>query len=406
METNVYETNRKELMGLANTAIEEGNVEEANAKMKEVKELDANFEKMQDVQKDMAVLNANANALNNTSKVNSLDDSVVGVLGGTNMTGKVVEEVTNYTDVFAKVLMGKDLNEAEATEFSKVNNAAYTHQAKDQPLLIPETVVGGIMGMIAKQYPFFGEVRKYNVKGNITFKKHSAITAGDASFVDEGTPAVDEKNTFVEVTLKGFELAKLVRVSFKLEAMSIPEFISFIQAEIAERIGYVLGEKIFTGTGTGEPKGLLPELAATGTAQVIETKEVDKVGYADLTAMRALIASPFASGIKFYAKSETIWGHLANILDTNGKPVFITNPVDGGIGTIFGVPVVEDDGVPKDELVLGNASVGMVANTNEPLTVQSEKNLTARETVFLGYTIIDWTVTQVKAFAHLKLKVA
>lgn len=393
MNKEVYNKQREDLMNLANVALEESNIEEANAKMKEVKELDAKFA-------ESAVAQANMAALNNEVKVNSLDNTT-GVLGGMDMTGK---EVVNYTDVFAKVLMGNDLDEIEASEFKRINNAAYTHQAKDQPLLIPETVVGGIMGMIAKQYPFFGEVRKYNVKGNIVFKKHSEITAGDASFVDEGTPAVDEKNTFVDVTLKGFELAKLVRVSFKLEAMSIPEFITFIQNEIAERIGYVLGEKIFTGVGTTEPKGLLTELAATGTAQVIETTEVSKVGYADLTAMRALIASPFASGIKFYAKSETIWGHLANILDTNGKPVFITNPVDGGIGTIFGVPVVEDDGVPKDELVLGNAAVGMVANTNEPLTVQSEKNLTARETVFLGYTIIDWTVTQVKAFAHLKLR--
>lgn len=396
MNKEVYKTQREELMNLANKALENGNVEEANLKMKEVKDLDAVFEAS-------ATAQANFAALNNESNFNSLDN-VTGTIGGMDMSSEVNKEQTNYTDVFAKVLMGRDLNDVEAQEFTRVNNAAYTHQVKDQSVLIPETVVAGIMGMIAKQYPFFGEVRKYNVKGNITFKKHSAITAGDASFVDEGTPAVDEKNTFVEVTLKGFEVAKLVRVSFKLEAMSIPEFISFIQAEISERIGYVLGEKIFTGNGTGEPKGLLTELAASGTAQVIETKEISKIGYTDLTAMRALIASPFASGIKFYAKSETIWGHLANILDTNGKPVFITNPVDGGVGTIFGVPVVEDDGVPEDELVLGNPAAGMVANTNEPLSVQSEKNLTARETVFLGYTIIDWTVTQIKAFAHLKLK--
>lgn len=398
MTKELYNKQREELMRAANASIESGNIEEANAKMNEVKELDKKFEAA-------AVAQANIYALTNTTNVNSLDNSAISGLGGIDISGKsVTQEKADYTDVFAKVLMGTVLSEIEATEYAKVNNAAYTHQAKDQPILIPETVVSGIMGMISKQYPFFGEIRKFNVKGDLTFKKHTAITAGDASFVDEGTPAEDEKNTFTEVTLKGFELAKLVRVSFKLEAMSISEFISYIQAEIAERIGYVLGEKIFTGTGTKEPKGLLTELA--GTSQVIESKVAGEMGYGDLTAMRALIASQFAKGIKFYAKSETIWNNLANILDTNGKPIFITNPVDGGVGTIFGIPVVEDDGVPADELVLGNAQAGMVSNTNEPLSIQSEKNLTARETVFLGYTIIDWTTTQIKAYAHLKLKAA
>lgn len=398
MTKELYNKQREELMRAANASIESGNIEEANAKMNEVKELDKKFEAA-------AVAQANIYALTNTTNVNSLDNSAISGLGGIDISGKsVTQEKADYTDVFAKVLMGKDLSEIEATEYAKVNNVAYTHQAKDQPILIPEIVVSGITGMISKQYPFFGEIRKFNVNGNLTFKKHTAITAGDASFVDEGTPAEDEKNTFVEVTLKGFELAKLVRVSFKLEAMSIPEFISYIQAEIAERIGYVLGEKIFTGTGTKEPKGLLTELA--GTEQAIETKVAGEMRYVDLTAMRALIASQFANGIKFYAKSETIWNNLANILDTNGKPIFITNPVDGGVGTIFGIPVVEDDGVPADELVLGNAQAGMVSNTNEPLSIQSEKNLKDRETVFLGYTIIDWTVTQVKAYAHLKLKAA
>lgn len=397
MNKTVYNKQREDLMNLANKALENGNIEEANAKMKEVKDLDAIFE-------ESATAQANLAALNNESTVNSLDN-ITGTIGGMNMNETTpIKDQVNYTDVFAKVLMGRDLNDVEAQEFTRVNNAAYTHQAKDQSVLIPETVVAGIMGMVSEQYPFFGEVRKFNVNGKLTFKRHTAITQGDASFVDEGVPAEDEKNTFAEVTLNGFELAKLVRVSFKLEAMSIPEFISFIQTEIAERIGRTLGIKIFTGTGIKEPKGLLTELAETGTDQVIESETVGTITYKDVTKMRALIASQFAPGIKFYAKSVTIWNHLANILDSNKKPIFVREPIDGGVGTIFGVPVVEDDGVPVDELVLGNAAAGMVSNTNEPLSVQSAKDLTKRETVFLGFTIIDWMVTYTQAFAHLKLK--
>lgn len=373
--------------------IKAGNVEEANAAMDKLEEENKQLfeEKKLEGVENKALENKKPEEVIELKKVEKVEDVKNNAK-------------TSYENVFAKILMGRDLDLQDKLKFEEVNNAAYTHQVANQPILIPETTMAGILSLIEEQHPFYGEIRKLNVRGNLTIKQHVSVDAGDAAFVDEGTPATDEKNTFAEITLTGFELAKLVRVSFKLEAMSIPEFISYIQVEIADRVGRTLGNAVFNGTGVKQPKGLLTVLSAqSGTPQVVTTTEVT---YQDLTALRSKIASQFAPGIKFYAQSATIWNTLANIVDGNKRPIFIRDVVDGGVGTIFGVTVVEDDGVPAGEVVLGNPAAGVVQNTNEPFSIQTERSVVDRETRYQGYTVLDWAVTYTQAFAHLKVTAA
>lgn len=381
-----------------------------------------NFEEIQKLLEEGKTAEANA-ALDQLMKDNPeakaiFEEPKTETVENKSLENKKPEEVANlkkveavkdvatpkYEDVFAKILMGRELDPQDKVAYEKVNNVAYTHQVANQPILIPETTMAGILGMIEEQHPFYGSIRKLNVRGNLTIKQHISVDAGDASFVDEGTPAEDEKNTFAEITLTGFEVAKLVRVSFMLDAMSIEDFILYIQQEIADRVGRTLGKAIFTGTGVKQPKGVLTVLAEqSGTPQVVSTTAIK---YSDLTALRSKIASQFAPGAKFYASSTTIWSHLANVMDGadgTGSPIFIRELVDGGVGTIFGIPVVEDDGVPEGEILLGNPAAGVIQNTNRPFTIQSETSVADREIRYQGYAILDWAVTYTQAFAHLKV---
>lgn len=320
-----------------------------------------------------------------------------------------IEEVKDltepkYEEVFAKIMLDRDLNASDKQVFEKVNNAAYTHEVKTQGILIPETTVAGIMEMVSEQYPFYGSIRKLNVAGILKFRKHTGIAQGDASFVAEGTPAEDEKNTFTEIQLNGFELAKLVRVSFKLDAMSIQEFLPFIQKEIADRIGVTLGTKVFTGTGTGEPKGLITELKAeASTPQILEYTKNTVPTYENLTQLMTKVHPTYVSGAKIYANNNTIWLKLANIVDGENRPVFIPDATSGGVGRLFGYTVVMDGGLSDGQILFANGEAGMVQNTNEALSIQSQKDLTSRETIYLGYMITDWAVLDNKAFGLLEM---
>lgn len=372
----------------------DGKIEEANAAMDELEaENKAAFEEPKPVKvENKALENKQPEEVENLEKVEEVKD-VKDVAG------------SNYEEVFAKIMLDRDLNANDKQIFEKVNNAAYTHEVKTQGILIPETTVAGIMEMVSEQYPFYGSIRKLNVTGILKFKKHTGITQGDASFVAESTAAEDEKNTFAEVQLNGFELAKLVRVSFKLDAMSISEFLPFIQKEIADRIGVALGTKVFTGTGTGEPKGLLTELKAeASTPQIVEYDAATIPTYTNLTQLMTKVHPTYVSGAKIYANNNTIWLKLANIVDGENRPVFIPDATSGGVGRLFGYTVVMDGGLADGEILFANGEAGMVQNTNEPLSIQSQKDLTSRETIYLGYMITDWAVLDTKAFGLLEPK--
>src|SRR5699024_3782483 len=103
-----------------------------------------------------------------------------------------------YENVFAKYMMGKPLSSQDETVMKEVNNE-YTHQTDNQQVMVPDTTLSGIFGLVAEQHPLYGDVNKINVHGGITIKKHKAIKAGDAAFVKEGVEAVDEENEFVDV---------------------------------------------------------------------------------------------------------------------------------------------------------------------------------------------------------------
>lgn len=371
--------------------LKEGKVEEANAAMDELEaDNQAIFTNPQPAQVEDKSLEAqNSEEVNDLSKVEEVKATVE----------------PKYEDVFAKVLMGRDLDAQDKVVFEKANNAAYTHQVDNQPILVPETTLSGILGLIQEQHPLYGDIRKTNVRGIVTVKKHSAIKAGDAAVVKEGVEAENEENEFVDIKLSGHEIVKDVEVSFKLESMSIPEFLTFLQQEIAQRIGYTLGNLAFNGKGVGdEPTGVITELLANAKGQVLATGTVGEFGYTDITALRAKVKSQFSQGLKFYANSDTIWTGLANILDKNGRPIFIPEPSESGVGKLLGVTVAEDDGAGEGNLLLGNANQGMFENTNEPLSVASQRNLKPRTTLYQGYMITDFTVTYPEAFALLQLK--
>src|SRR5690625_4564854 len=199
--------------------------------------------------------------------------------------------------------MGQDMSVDERNVFAKINSLSndFTHTTINTPTLIPDTVIAGIESLMEEQYPLLADVRKFNVKGNLTMNRHASIDAGDAAWYTEPTKVADEENTFNQFTLTGHELAKAVTVSWKMKAMTVSEFIPFIQREIASRMGVALATAVAKGTGTNQPKGIVTVLEAqTGTPQVIE---YENLAYENLTNAVSKIHSSLLGGVAIYANN-------------------------------------------------------------------------------------------------------
>ena len=412
MNKEQYLNKRNQMMGEAENLLEEGKVKEAEAKMKEVEELDQTFE-------DATKAQANLNALRGNGVVTNISNLTAqvkaqGTLGSTHLATPEAganhqAEKELYNTAFMKTLMGSTLNKEEMDAFNSVNdkfrNSMQT--AEQHQVLIPETIKEGIWKEIGELHPIFADVRPTYVKGDLTIIKEK--TEGtDAEWVDEETEGTDADTAFGTLSLTGCELVKSIRISWKMKKMSIEAYQQYIITHLAEKMARAVAFGIVKGKGKPsadehkpQPKGIIPTLENEGsTPQVVEFDT--NIKYTDLTKLISKIKSGYLTGSVIYANNTTIWNQLANVVDANGRPLFIPDVTNGGVGRILSVIVKEEDVMEDDELLLGNVARGYAMNINENVTLYQEDHVKPRATDYMTYAIVDGDVLTTKAFALLK----
>jgi HK97 family phage major capsid protein len=410
-----YLKQRNALLKDIENLIAEGKTEDADAKMKEVEALDEKWENTKKA-------SANLTALKGSAKVADIENRSVDI-GDAKAIDTIqkpvpVNDDKMYENAWAKTMQGKKLDANEQAVFDKVNaefGNAYTHDTGNTPTLIPQTVVAGIWKRAEEMYPLLADVKKYNVRGTLIINKHTAIAEGDAAWYDEATATADEKNTFGQLTLTGCELAKAITVTWKLRSMATEEFIPYIKNELGERVGVALGTAIAVGKGKpGEGQAFKPEplgietalLAENNIPQVVtynpDASTPDPLAYEDFTAAIGKIHSSYLAGTAIYANNGTIWGQLANMTDSTGRPLFIPDLTSGGVGRMWGFVVKADAGVSNDTVIIGNPNKGYVLNISEPMSLATEEHVKARTVDYAAYTIVDGGLLDTKAFALIK----
>ena len=383
---------RKELMNQAEQLVAEGKIEEFNAIESQVKDLDAQIEAAKVAQANFQALQDNKTV----SDLSNLSENPEGVTEVSKLAPvNVMSNEKLYENAFAKTIMGQELTQEENNVLLELNN----HDTSNSGIFIPQTVLGDIINEMESQNPFLRDVRKLNIQGMVSIPKHTAITAGDAKGYIESEETEVEKNTFIEIQLGGKEVAKYIEVSFKLEAMAVPAFLEYLKDEIVDRLGVELGRQVINGDGgVREMEGVLTAMADVTSQHTSYT--AGALSYAEVTAAIAKLGSRHAASAKIYASSSTIWNGLANMLDGSERPYFIPDVTANGVGRAFGLVVEADSAVPEGTYIIGNAK-GYTMNTNQPVRVESDRDIKARKTGFSAYTVVDGTVTHEKAFSIL-----
>lgn len=408
MNKEQYLNKRQTLMTEAENLIKEGKVKEAEAKMKQIEELDATFEDAAKAQANLNALRGNAVVTNIANK--STHVNPVATLGDTGKGPVAKNDKELYNVAFAKTLMGTALSNEETEVFNEVNAEfrKKTHTAEEYQILVPETVVAGIWKEIGDLHPILSDLRKMNIPGNVTFLKSNKKTS-DADWVDEGDQPNDEKLGFAKLELTGCELIKSISVTWKMKKMSIDEFIPYITSELAEAMAGSIAYGVVRGKGKpgengdwkAQARGIITALEAEeGTPRIHST--ATSFAYEDLTKLMGSIKSGYSAGAVIYANNHTIWNELATICDATGRPYFVPNPVDGGVGRILGKVVKEEDAMKDGEVLLASVARGYKMNENESISIYQEDHVKQRVTDYMAYAIIDGDVMTTKAFALLK----
>lgn len=126
-----------------------------------------------------------------------------------------------------------------------------------------------------------------------------------------------------------------------------------VQAKISSlfgiRIARKLAKDIATGSGVGEPKGILN---GTADVELVTANDMGNAanGYAKLLEIEDSVDSAYLANAK-WVMNRTTWTQIRKIVDLDGRPLMLQSAQSGISGRIerqlLGYPVVIDEGFPS-----------------------------------------------------------
>lgn len=294
-----------------------------------------------------------------------------------------VLESPEYRTAWAKKLMGrpeKDFTDEEkralgdaitTTDTTFVASDADTQGINNGGLFIPKTVRNDIMEIIVDSSPIFRDVRKLNVAGNVDLPYLKE--ADDAEWYTELKETKNEGQEYATLQLTGWELAKDVEITWKLEQMAVESFIPFIVEELAAKMGIALVNAIIYGDGTNKPRGITKDLSPIKKGDT----PVDRI-----TEAYKSLTKEARRGAKAYISTD-VNIDIVSYKDNNGNYPFLQ-----GIATNKLVPVEVDPYLKDDDIIVGNCR-NYILNEVTPVRVDKEIKVKPRRIVYGGYAIYD-----------------
>lgn len=414
MTKKEYEARRKQLINEAKTATRDRKFEEAKAKTQEVKDLDNDYQEQIEMEASIAALE------NEQVGIGSMEDYGTEEFQGRRSTEKMNDtkdekEMTaeekrqaaidskEYATAWTRAMMkdmGGTMSAVEKEKFMLVNGVMEIKSG--MVVVIPTYVTEKIWMSMEDSHPIIRDIEKLHIPGNIEMLMEG--DSSDAGWYEEDQETEDGDDEVGTLQLTGCELARLVKISWKLQKMAIDDFMNYIAKQMARRMGAALAAGIIRGKGIVgegqnakkvEPQGILTGLPET-------QKVVGELTYDNVIKSKALVSEEYADRVKAYANNWTMQVGLLGIKDANGRPIFANaDPVTGGPARLLGAVIELEAGLRNGEIIWGSLDDGYTANESEAMTVMSQEVIKKRHTEFSSYMIIDGGVKGTEAISAL-----
>ena len=287
---------------------------------------------------------------------------------------KMEKNSVEYRDLWIKNLQGR-LNEEEARAYA----------AADANNAVPTIVSDKMFEKMKKLAPMLSEITLLRVAGNVKF-----VTEGvrnSAAKHTENSAVTAAADTIVNVTLGGFEFMKVIQISRTAALMSVGAFEDWLVEMLAGDIARAIDDYIINDASNG----IAALTYTTGTNQILDTATTG-YKYSDICDLIALLPAAYDAEAKFLTNKKTLYGQIAQIVDSAKHPIFVPDTVNGIGGMLMGYPVVVDDYVStaNNALYLGKWT-DVVGNLPEEIHVDRDDSagFTANAVVYRGIGVFD-----------------
>ncbi len=249
--------------------------------------------------------------------------------------------------VMAVALYMRHGNNVSAEQAVAIRNAMSTTTPAEGGFTVPNEVAA----MVIDALKDFGGMRDAaeiitTVSGAALSYPTSDGTAEEGEIVAENAPASTGEIAFGTAALNPFKYSsKKIALPVELIQDSAIDVVAFVVNRLATRLGRVTNKHYTTGTGTGQPAGLMTR-ATSG--KVGATGQSTSVTYDDLVDLEHSVNSAYRRGAAFMMADTSVRA-IRKIKDAAGRPIFTPSYDEGGTAGSFdrllGRPLVVNDDV-------------------------------------------------------------
>jgi len=267
---------------------------------------------------------------------------------------------TEYRNAFFKTMLGQKLTDVEAKTFVRAMEIVDAERRADafntttsSAAVLPTQTLNEVISKARTMGGLISNCRNFNIPTNLSVP--IGTPSNKANWHVEGAVVETESVTTVNVSFAGYEIIKIFSISAAAKKMTISAFEQYMITELTNCVMECIADALVNGTGASNGQGTGVLTGITWNASNSFTFPLAGApAYADFTKMIGMLKRGYGAGAKFAMNNATLYNRVYGLVDSNGRPIFITDPKTEGIGYILGKPVVVDDNIADDVIILGN----------------------------------------------------
>lgn len=265
-----------------------------------------------------------------------------------------------YRSAFYKNMLGQKLTDIENKTFMRAMEIADAEKRTDafstttnSAAILPTTTLNEIISKARKMGGLISNCRNFNIPTNISVP--IGTPSSKAQWHTEGVTVETENpsKNIANVSFGAYEIIKIFSISATAKKMTISAFESYIIDELTNCVMECIADALVNGTGKEQGTGILTGITWDTSNSFTFTK-AGTPGYKDFVKMMGMLKRGYAAGAKWAMSNSTLYNLVYGLVDGQGRPIFITDPKNEGIGYILGKPVIIDDNIADDVILLGN----------------------------------------------------
>lgn len=396
MNKEQYLELRNGLYTEAETLINEGNLEEGQAKMQEITDLDNKFD-------NEATIMANLNALKDNSKVN------LAIANKDNKIGEAIDEDFSNTVDYRKAFMNYVTKGTSIP--GEFRNANANTKTTDVGTVIPQTVLSKIIEKIEATGMILPLVTRTSYKGGVSIPTSTVKPV--ATWVAEGATSDKQKKTTGSITFQYYKLRCAISNSLEVDTMALDVFETTFISNVVEAMTKALEQSIISGTGIGQPKGILTETVIAD--KTINITKAGKLEYKTLISAEAALPLAYENGAVWFMTKKTFM-EFVGMTDTQGQPIARVNYGINGAAdrTLLGRKVVlneymtnyDQTGATEHTFAFLFNPSDYVLNTNLNMTTKRYEDNDTDDMITKAIMLVDGKVVDINSLVVLVKKSA